>query len=84
MPWTYHRSPFSDNRYSQLHKPIKASPIKEAGINRFKSISPFKVTVYLTTYSALVFHWASLFELNDDIAPFSHLSVEGMLPLSLW
>jgi hypothetical protein len=61
----------SDNRYGQLHKPIKASPFKEAGINGFKPISPFKVmSNYLTTDSALAFHWPSLSELSDDIAPF--------------
>jgi hypothetical protein len=67
----------SDNQYGQLHKPIKASPFKEAGINRFKLISPFKVTANcLTTDSALAFHWPSLSELNDDIAPFPWLSEE--------
>jgi hypothetical protein len=31
---------------------------------------------YLTTNSALAFHWPSLSELNDDIAPFPWLSEE--------
>ena len=43
----------------------------------FKPISPFKITAnYLTTDSALAFHWPSLSELNDDIAPFPWLSEE--------
>jgi hypothetical protein len=67
----------SDNQYGQLHKPIKASPFKEAGIDGFKPISPLKVTAnYLTTDSALAFQWPSLLELNDDIAPFPWLSEE--------
>jgi hypothetical protein len=67
----------SDNRYGQLHKPIKASLFKEAGINGLKPISPFKVTAnYLTTDSALTFHWPSLSKLNDDIALFTWLPEE--------
>ncbi len=47
----------SDTRYGQLHKPIKANPFKEAGIDGFKPFSPFKVTAqYLTTDTALAFH----------------------------
>ncbi len=62
LPYPLELIPFepvegSDNRYGQLHKPIKASPFKEAGINGFKPISPFNVTAnYLTTDSALAFH----------------------------
>jgi hypothetical protein len=67
----------SDSRYGQLHKPIKASPFKEVGIDRFKPISPFKVTAnYLTTNSALAFNWPSLSELNDHIAPLPWSSEE--------
>jgi hypothetical protein len=67
----------SDNQYGHLHKPIKASPFKDAGIDGFKPISPFKVMAnYLTADSALAFHWSSLLELNDDIAPFPWLSEE--------
>ena len=61
----------SDIQYSQLHKPIQASPYKEAGIEGFKPLLPFKVLAnYLTTDSALAFHWPSLSELNANIAPF--------------
>jgi hypothetical protein len=52
----------------QLHKPIKANPFKEAGIDGFKPFSPFKVTAqYLTTVTALAFHWPSLSELNNEM-----------------
>ncbi len=38
-------------------------------------MSPFKVTAhYLTTDTALAFHWPSLLELNNEIAPFHWLS----------
>jgi hypothetical protein len=58
----------SDTRYGQLHKPIKAIPFKEAGIDMFKPFSPFKVTAqYLMTDTALAFHWPSLSELNDEM-----------------
>jgi hypothetical protein len=58
----------SDTCYGQLHKPIKANPFKEAGIDRFKPFSPFKVTAqYLTTDTAFAFHWPSLSELNDEM-----------------
>jgi hypothetical protein len=51
--------------------------LKEAGIVGLKPISPFKVKAnYLMTDSALAFHWPSLLELNDDIAPLSWLSEE--------
>jgi hypothetical protein len=57
-----------DTHYGQLHKPIKANPFKEAGIDGFKPFSPFKVTAqYLTTDTALAFHWPSLSELNDEM-----------------
>jgi hypothetical protein len=58
----------SDTRYGQLHKPIKANPFKEARIDGFKPFSPFKVTAqYLTTDTALAFHWPSLSELNNEM-----------------
>jgi hypothetical protein len=65
----------SNTQYGQLHKPIQASPYKEAGIKGFKPLLPFKVPAnYLMTVSALAFHWPSLSELNVDIAPFQWLS----------
>ncbi len=61
----------SDTQYGQLHKPIQANPYKEAGIEGFKPLLPFKVPAnYLTTDTALAFHWPSLLELNDKIAPY--------------
>ncbi len=61
----------SDTQYDQLHKPIQASPYKEAGIEGFKPLLPFKVLAnYFTTDSVLAFHWPSLSELNNNIAPF--------------
>ncbi len=64
----------SDTRYGQLHKPIQASPYKEAGIEGFKPLLPFKVPAnYLRTDTVLAFHWPSLLELSDKIAPFQWL-----------
>jgi hypothetical protein len=61
----------SDTLYGRLRKPIQASPYKEAGIERFKPLLPFKVPAnYLMTDTALAFHWPSLLELNNKIAPF--------------
>ncbi len=58
----------SDTQYGQIHRPIKASPFREAGIDGFKPFSPSRVTAqYLTTDTALAFHWPSLSELNDNI-----------------
>ncbi len=65
----------SDTRYGQIHRPIKTSPFWEAGINGFKPFSPFRLTAqYLTTDTALPFHWPSLSELNDDIPEFQLMS----------
>jgi len=60
-----------DSRYGQLYKPIASHPFKEAGIEGFKAPTPFKVPANLAiTDSCLCFHWPSLAELNDAIAPF--------------
>jgi hypothetical protein len=75
-PYTLELIPFkpvkgSDTQYGQLHNPIQASPYKEAGIEGFKPLLPFKVPAnYLTTDTALAFHWPSLLELNNKIALF--------------
>jgi hypothetical protein len=67
----------SDTRYGQLHKPITAHPFKEAGINGFDPIKPFKIsTNFLTTDQLSQFHWPSLSELNDDLSPFPWSSEE--------
>ncbi len=61
----------SDTRYGQIHRPIKASPFWEAGIDGFKPFLPFRVTAqYLTMDTALAFHWPSLSELNNNIPEF--------------
>jgi hypothetical protein len=62
----------ADTRYGQIYKPISAHPFKEAGIKGFTPIQPFKVTkdVLAQTNQCAVFHWPSLSELNDKIAPF--------------
>jgi hypothetical protein len=66
-----------DTQYGQLHKPITAHPFKEAGINGFNPIKPFKTSAnFLTTDQVLDFHWLSLSELNDDLFPFPWLSEE--------
>ncbi len=58
----------SDTQYGQLHKPIQASPYKEAGIEGFKPLLSFKVPAnYLTTDTALAFHWPSLLALNNKL-----------------
>jgi hypothetical protein len=67
----------SDTWYGQLHKPITAHPFKEAGINGFNPIQPFKISAnFLTTAKFLEFHWSSLSELNDVLFPFHWLSEE--------
>jgi len=62
----------ADTQYGQIYKPITANPFKEAGIKGFTPIQPFKVTkdVLAQTNQCAVFHWSSLSELNDEIAPF--------------
>jgi hypothetical protein len=62
----------ANTRYGQLYKPIFAHPFKEARIKGFMPCQPYQVT---TNHLAIVgrpgdFHWPSLLELNDDIAPF--------------
>ena len=49
-----------------------ARPFKEAGIKGFTPIQPFKVAkdILAQTNQCAAFHWPSLSELNDDIAPF--------------
>jgi hypothetical protein len=65
----------SDTRYGQIHRPIKASPFQEAGVDGFKPFSPFKVSAqYLTTDTTLTFHWPSLSELNNSILDFQSMS----------
>jgi hypothetical protein len=67
----------SNTRYGQLHKPIMAHPFKEAGINGFDPIKPFKISAnFLTTDQVSDFHWPSLLELNDDLFPFPWSSEE--------
>jgi hypothetical protein len=61
----------ADNRYGQLYKPIALHPFKEAGIKGFTPPQPFKVPTNLaTTGRCAEFHWPSLSELNNKIAPF--------------
>jgi hypothetical protein len=62
----------ADTRYGQLYKPISAHPFKEAGIVGFNPVQPFKVatSIIAQTNQCAAFHWPSLSELNDDIAPF--------------
>ncbi len=67
----------SDTRYGQLHKPITDHPFKEAGINGFDPIQPFRIsTNFLTTDQLSQFYWPSLSELNDDLSPFPWSSEE--------
>ncbi len=52
--------------YGQLHKSITAPPFKEAGINGFGLIQPFKISAnFLTADQVSEFHWPSLLELNE-------------------
>jgi hypothetical protein len=63
----------ANTRYWQIYKPISAHPFKEAGIKGFTTpIQPFKVAtdVLAQTNQCAAFHWPSLSELNDEIAPF--------------
>jgi hypothetical protein len=62
----------ADTRYRQLYKPISAHPFKEAGIKGFTPCQSYQVAA---NHLAIVgrtsnFHWPSLSELNNDIAPF--------------
>jgi hypothetical protein len=62
----------ADTRYGQIYKPISAHPFKEAGIKGFNPIQPFKVAkdILAQTNQCAAFHWPSLSELNDEIAPY--------------
>ncbi len=64
----------ADTWYGQLYKPITAHPFKEAGIKGFFPIQPFQVLANLAQTECVAFHWPSLSELNDEIAPFLCLS----------
>ncbi len=70
----FHPADGADSHYAQLYKPIKLHPFKEAGIKGFTPLKPFKVAANLaTTGHCAEFHWPSLSELNDEIAPFQWL-----------
>jgi hypothetical protein len=70
----------ADTRYGQIYKPITAHPFKEAGIKEFSPIQPFKTSTNLIQISqCAAFHWPSLSELNDEIAPFPWASNEERL-----
>jgi hypothetical protein len=61
----------ADSRYGQLHKPLCKSPFKEACIHGFIPPTPFKVeSHFLTRGDFRDFHWPTLAELIDEIAPF--------------
>jgi hypothetical protein len=61
----------ADILYGQIYKPISAHPFKEAGLKGFSPNQPFKVAANLAqTDQCAAFHWPSLSELNDEIAPF--------------
>ena len=61
----------ADTCYGQLYKPISADPFKEAGIKGFDPIQPYKVSSnFAITSQCAAFHWPSLYELNDEFAPF--------------
>ncbi len=66
-----------DTWYGQIHKPMKAQPFKEAGINGFQLMLPYKVSArFLKTDQTSDFHWPRLLELNVDLLPFPWLSEE--------
>ncbi len=67
----------ADTCYGQLYKPISAHPFKEAGIKGFSPIQPHQVLMNLAvTDSCLAFHWPTLSEMNDKIAPLCRESKE--------
>jgi hypothetical protein len=67
----------ADTQYGQIYKPISAHPFKEAGLKDFSPIQPLRVAAnHAQTNQCAVFHWPSLSELNDEIAPFSWASNE--------
>jgi hypothetical protein len=60
-----------DTQYGQLYKPISAHPFKEARIKGFSPIQPYRITTNCaTTDCCLTFHWPTLAELNNKVAPF--------------
>jgi len=70
----------ADTRYGQIYKPITAHPFKEAGLKGFSPLQPFKTSTHLAqTSKCAAFHWPSLSELNDEIAPFPWASNEERL-----
>jgi hypothetical protein len=57
-----------DNRYSQLHKPFRLMPYKEAGINGFTLPQPFTIASYFARRGDFGdFHWPTLAKLNDEL-----------------
>ncbi len=67
----FHPVDSPDSHFEQLYKPIALHPYKEAGIKGFTPPKPFKVAANLATTDRCVgFHWPSLSELNDELAPF--------------
>jgi hypothetical protein len=62
----------ADTQYGQIYRPISAHPFKEAGIKGCTPAQPFKFAkdMLAQTNQCAAFHWPSLSELNDDIAPF--------------
>ena len=75
-PYPLKMTPFepldgADNRYSQLYKPIGASPFKEAGTNGFTPPQPFQLpSHFLTKGDFRNFHWPTVSKLNNEISPF--------------
>jgi hypothetical protein len=64
-----------DTWYGQIRKPITAQPFKEADINGFQPMLPYKVSAWLLTIDqASDFHWPTLLELDDDFLLFPWLS----------
>ncbi len=60
----------ADTRYGQLYKPISTHPFKEGGIKGFSPIQPYRIVTNLaTTDRCLAFHWPTLAELNNKVAP---------------
>jgi hypothetical protein len=67
----------ANTQYGQIYKPISANPFKEVGLKGFSPIQPFRVATNLAqTNQCTAFHWPSLSELNDEIAPFLWASNE--------
>ncbi len=60
----------ADTSYGQLYRPIGANPFKEAGLNRFKPPTPFRVSQnFVNVGNFTNFHWPALSKLNDEIIP---------------